>query len=213
MSSDRINYDVVARVYDMMSRIVYLGKQQRIQRHLLRFVRNGDRMLIAGGGTGWILEDGYLQSLEGVEIDFVDNSAHMLRLASKKRPGRLEVHFREEDIFDFTPDRPYDIIFTPFLFDNFEAEECRKLFNRLDGFLKSGGRWLNCDFSINTHYGAWWKKMLLYLMHLFFFVLAGVRTHSLTEDVILFDGDGYVTEFEEYLYLHFISGKVFRKKE
>ncbi len=213
MSGERINYDVVARVYDVMSRIVYLGKQQRIQRQLLRFVRSGDRMLIAGGGTGWILEDKYLQSLEGVEIDFVDNSAHMLRLASDRHLGRLDVHFREENIFGFTPDRPYDIIFTPFLFDNFEAEECRILFNRLDGFLKSGGWWMNCDFSINPRYGAWWKKMLLYLMHLFFFVLAGVRTRSLTEDVLLFDGDGYVTEYEEYLYLDFISGKVFRKKE
>ncbi|QLH30574.1 MAG: class I SAM-dependent methyltransferase [Candidatus Parvibacillus calidus] len=113
------------------------------------------------------MEDDYIQSLKGVDIDFVDNSARMLRLASGRRLGPLNVQFRQENIFDFMSSGQYDVIFTSFLFDNFEAEECRALFDRLDGLLMHGGRWLNCDFSINNRYGAWWKKTILSLMHHF----------------------------------------------
>lgn len=211
MSGERINYDRVAGIYDITSRIVFLGKQQRIQRQVIRFIRSWDRVLIAGGGSGWILEDDYIQSLKGVDIDFVDNSARMLRLASGRRLGPLNVQFRQENIFDFMSSGQYDVIFTSFLFDNFEAEECRALFDRLDGLLKHGGRWLNCDFSINNRYGAWWKKTILSLMHHFFNCMAGVSTRSLTDDINLFEGGGYVLEYEEYLYLHFLSGKVFSK--
>jgi ubiquinone/menaquinone biosynthesis C-methylase UbiE len=51
------NYDRIARIYDKLSRMVFGKSIVRAQQSILPFITTPARMLIVGGGTGWILEE------------------------------------------------------------------------------------------------------------------------------------------------------------
>ncbi len=78
------NYDTVAFCYDRLSRLIYGKTQVNAQTALLPFISNGSRILIAGGGTGWILDEINKTHPSGLEIVYIERSAKML-LRSKKR--------------------------------------------------------------------------------------------------------------------------------
>ena len=52
----------------------------------------------------------------------------------------------------------FDVVITPFLFDNFTEQTLQKVFNHIHNSLKPGGIWLNADFQLT---GKWWQNVLL----------------------------------------------------
>jgi ubiquinone/menaquinone biosynthesis C-methylase UbiE len=116
------NYDPLARYYDFLSRLVYGRTQVDAQVQMLDQVRPGDKLLIVGGGTGWILETLAALYPNGLQITYVEPSKVMIRLARRRKRGGHTISFVELPIEQFVTDERFDCILTGFLFDNFSQE-------------------------------------------------------------------------------------------
>ncbi len=126
------NYDAIAVYYDRLSMLVFGRSLRHAQESLLVAVKPGDRILIAGGGAGWILEAIAEKFPQGLEITYIELSEKMIAEAKKKNADNNVVNFIHASILtEPLPAGYYDIVFTAFLFDNFGKEEASHLFTKL----------------------------------------------------------------------------------
>lgn len=172
------NYDNSAWFYDRLSRVVYGDALVRAQIYLLQFIKPNSSMLIAGGGTGWILDELAKRYSSGLQITYVEISANMIALSQKRNWGYNQVTFINAPVEEVVIHQKFDVIFTPFLFDNFREDTMQKVFDHLHQLLKPGGVWLNTDFQLT---GKWWQNVLLKSMFIFFKVLCRIETSVLPD--------------------------------
>ena len=204
------NYDFIAPWYDRLSRMVFFSAQTNAQKEQLSFIENHQRILIVGGGTGWILEE-INNICEDLRITYVEISASMIQLAKQKKCDKNCVDFVNLPIENFTDDLPYDVILTAFLFDNFEKEQAELVFFNLHQKLKKDGIWLFSDF-VDHHKKNHWKNLFLKLMYLFFDKVARIEAKELVNMHPYFKDNGYKTVQEKGYYKTFIKAMVFRKE-
>ncbi len=160
-----MNYDPIAKYYDPLSRMVFGKAQVKAQTSLLSAIPGQATVLIVGGGTGWILESIAAIHPTGLNITYWDSSVKMIELARKRNTGSNEITFMVRDVADAISDKQYDVLITPFLFDNFTESTTESIFNLLQNCLNPDGLWLYCDFRIT---GIIWQRILLKLMYTFF---------------------------------------------
>lgn len=179
-------YDNAAFFYDGLSRLVFGDQLVQAQTAFLHYIPKDARVLIVGGGSGWILEK-MAEALPDAKlsITYVEASAKMIALAQKRitKSPSLEqapffMHLITMPIEQAVLDDSYDVIITSFFFDNFRQEAAAQIFTRLDGVLKQNGLWLYTDF-INSRKAD--HRLLLSSMFLFFGVLCGVKTCQLPD--------------------------------
>ena len=182
------NYNNSAWFYDTLSRMVYGRAVINAQVYLLRFIPVNAAILIVGGGTGWILEEIAALHATGLRITYVEIAENMMSLSKKRSTGDNPVIFINDAIENVTLPADFDIVITPFLFDNFVPQTLQSVFAHVHQLLKPGGLWLNCDFQCT---GKWWQKVLLKLMFLFFRALCGIEAKQLPATD---------QEFERYIY-------------
>lgn len=172
------NYDNSAWFYDRLSRVVYGDALVKAQVYLLQHIQPNSSIIIAGGGTGWILEELTRRYSSGLQITYVEISANMMALSKKRNWGQNKVTFINAPVEEVAIDQEFDVVFTPFLFDNFREDTLQKVFNSLHQLLKPRGIWLNTDFQLT---GKWWQNVLLRSMFLFFRVLCSIETSVLPD--------------------------------
>nr|WP_295929801.1 class I SAM-dependent methyltransferase [uncultured Dyadobacter sp.] len=205
------NYDRIAGNYDQLSRLVFGKAIVRAQQSLIPLIHSPARMLIAGGGTGWILEEIAHAQPSGLSIDYVEISAKMVGLARKRSFGSNRVNFVHSGIEEFNAPTPYDFVITPFLFDNFDAERAATNFQKLHAFLNPGGQWLFTDFNIEKGLNGYWQKALLRTMYLFFKTISDVEASRLPDMQALFNTFGYEISTESYHFGGFIRSAAYQK--
>lgn len=203
------NYDRVAWFYDPLSRLVFGGAQVRAQQYLLSFIKSGDRVLVAGGGTGWILEEIARLYPGGLTITYADQSERMIARARKRDAGNNTVHFVCGDVTSVSYEGPYDAVMTPFLFDNLTEGDMRRACAAMDASLGPNGQWLYCDFE-ETPKRA--HRLLLRTMYLFFGVLTGIRARKLPPVGAWLEGHNYYIAAQASFYGGFISSIVYQKQ-
>jgi ubiquinone/menaquinone biosynthesis C-methylase UbiE len=203
------NYDHIAPVYDLLSRVVFGRQIEAAQVCLLKFIPPHSRILIVGGGTGWILEKLAEEHGLGLKIDYVESSARMITLSRKRDIKDNTVNFINLPIEKYMSENLYDVIITPFIFDNFRLGKIQMVFDKLDARLMRGGMWLHADFVYDKKKPSLWQKLLLKIMYFFFRLTAGIET----QELIAMDGYfiTYLKEFEAYHYAGFIRSAVYRK--
>jgi len=172
------NYNNSAWFYDKLSKIIYGKALVRAQVYLLPLIPPKSNVLLAGGGTGWILEDIAKVRSSGLQITYVEVASKMVALARKKDPGGNKVTFINQPVENVYFDNEFDVVITPFLFDNFTEENLQKIFSHIHRVLKPGGLWLNVDFRLTS---KWWQKVLLKSMLLFFRLVCNIETTKLPE--------------------------------
>lgn len=209
------NYDNIARYYDLLSRMVFGSSQRDAQTALLSYIPAVSHVLIAGGGTGWILEAIAEKCPPGLHIYYVELSANMIAKAAKTNYLPNKVTFINQAIENFelaqTGLTGVDVIITPFLFDNFKEERIPGLFQHLNTMLSPGGKWLFTDFHYQQHM-PYWQQLLLNSMYLFFRILCAVEASALTNMLPLFQSHGYDRVYEQYYFRRFIWSAVFEKR-
>ncbi|WP_316753452.1 class I SAM-dependent methyltransferase [Pedobacter gandavensis] len=221
------NYDKIARYYDRLSRLVFFKSQVNAQVHQLGHLPEKGRVLIVGGGTGWILEEIAKVHPRGLHLVYVEISAKMMDLSKEKMAGSPDgntIDFLNLGIEDFTAEVPFDVICTPFLFDNFAEERAVMVFHHLDAMLKNGGLWFHTDFNSaagtgeagtstenGNGGGAWWKAVFLTLMYQFFKLMGNVEASKLINMRPYFTKAAYKLLEEKYYYRSFIQGSVLQK--
>lgn len=205
------NYDKIANHYDALSRLVFFKSQVNAQIDQLHHIPKNSSVLIVGGGTGWILEEIAKIYPSGLKLVYVEISAKMIALSKKRYTEGNLVEFVNLGIEDFRTDTVFDMILTPFLFDNFAEQRAAKVFDQLNEYLKKDGLWFLVDFSLNKNNGNWWKWLLLKSMYSFFKLLGIVEANQLIDMNPYFLNAGYKI-FELRLYYgNFIKAVIFKK--
>jgi ubiquinone/menaquinone biosynthesis C-methylase UbiE len=201
------NYNNSAWFYDRLSRMVYGRALINAQVYLLQYVPAGASVLIAGGGTGWILEELTKIHPSGLQITYVEIAADMMALSKKRNVGSNKVIFINDAVENVNPGTKFDVVITPFLFDNFTEETTQRVFNHLHDLLKPDGLWLNADFQLT---GKWWQNVLLKLMFLFFKMLCNIEASKLPDVDRQFELHGYKATDERTFFGDFIVSRVYK---
>ena len=205
------NYDNIAFVYDRLSRLIFGKAQVVAQTSLLAYIKKGDRLLIAGGGTGWILDEITKIHPSGLEIDYIETSAKMLSKSKKRQFGLNKITFTQKNVEDTDLNQIYDVIMTGFFFDNFEIRKAEQIFIYLDSLLNSGGLWLFTDFKPHFGKGYIWQTVMLKIMYIFFRAVCKIEATHLVNMSPIFKDARYKPIFELTGYGNFIHSITYEK--
>ena len=123
------DYGPLAAVYPLLTWLLTGGGALRTQRHLLRHVRPGDRVLHAGCGPGAFNVD---LARSGAEITYVDIAPAMIARARARveaAVGTAHAHqFIAADLTRLPPAPPYDVVIAAYFLNTFAwPEACRVL--------------------------------------------------------------------------------------
>jgi ubiquinone/menaquinone biosynthesis C-methylase UbiE len=207
------NYDPIARYYDMLSRLVYFRSQVKAQTDQLPYIPANSRLLIAGGGTGWILEEISRIHPSGLDITYVEISAKMLSLSKKRDVKGNTITYIHAAAEDLELNSAYDVIITAFLFDNFSKDKISLVFNKLDQALQPKGIWLFSDFYYIPEEGKQWQKYLLKLMYFFFKRISNLEGNELINTEHHFRQHFYMPLQLQYYYGGFIKAIIYQRSQ
>ena len=202
------NYDNSAWFYDRLSRLVYGKALVRSQVYLLKHIPDSSNILIAGGGTGWILEEIAKVHPSGLTITYAEISSNMMTLSKKRNTGGNNVIFINEPVENVRTGKVYDLVFTPFLFDNFTEQTLQQAFTHIHNRLKPDGIWLNTDFRPT---GKWWHTFLLKSMIVFFRAICGIEAKRLPDIERQFVQHQYQIIDQKSFFGEFILSMAYRK--
>lgn len=207
----RNNYNKIAFVYDSLSRLIFAKAQMNAQTVLLPFINNGDRLLIVGGGTGWILDEITKIHQSGLEIVYVESSSKMLSRSKKRQFGLNKITFIQQAVEDTQLNQNFSVIMTGFFFDNFDLRKAESIFIYLDLLLNSDGRWLFIDFKSNQGKNYIWQYVMLKLMYFFFRLICKIEATHLIDMTSIFKHANYKSIFELSSYGNFIHSTAYEK--
>jgi len=202
------NYDNSAWFYDRLSKLVYGRALVSSQIFLLQYIPERSHILIAGGGTGWILEEISKIHPDGLVITYAEVSAKMMKLSRKRNIAKNQVAYINEPVENMAMHNQYDIVITPFLFDNFTEKTVEKVFTHIHSRLKPKGLWLNTDFRLT---GKWWQTILLRSMILFFQILCRIESKKLPDIEKRFELFKYLVINQKAFYGDFILSTAYQK--
>jgi ubiquinone/menaquinone biosynthesis C-methylase UbiE len=205
------NYDAAAWFYDSLAQLVFGKALVKAQRFLVKHISAASKVLIVGGGTGWILEEIARVQASTLNITYVEISRRMINLSKNRNYLLNEVSFIHAAIEDCELTQQYDVILTPFLFDNFSEKRILAIFNQLHQSLKPGGLWLLSDFQVQKSQAGIWQKIILKTMYWFFGWLCGVETKKLIKMSPFFEEQNYQLSAEKTFYHGFMISQVYRK--
>jgi len=202
------NFDNSAWFYDKLARLVYGRALVNAHVYLLRHIPENSKVLIVGGGTGWVLEELTRIYPSGLDIIYVEISANMMALSRKRNIGGNKVVFINSAIekIDLPPD--FDAVLTPFLLDNFNEENLDNIFSSIHKKLKKNGIWLNASFQLT---GKWWQWVLLKTMFVFFKVICRIEASRLPDIYKRFEDGGYTLIEQKGFFGKFIEASVYKK--
>ncbi|MBB6112959.1 class I SAM-dependent methyltransferase [Mucilaginibacter lappiensis] len=203
------NFNNSAWFYDRLSRLVYGRALVNAQLYLLGFIKPNSNILIVGGGTGWILEELTKLYPLGLHITYVEVAAGMMELSKKRNTGGNKIAYIQNAIEQVNLNPGFDVVITPFLFDNFTEQTLKTVFNHIHNLLKPQSLWLNADFQLT---GKWWQLFLLKSMFVFFRLICGIEAGKLPEIKTHFTANSYAVVDEKTFFNDFIVANVYRKK-
>ena len=207
----RNNYDLIAPYYDKLSRLIFFRSQLSVQIKQLSFIPAQSRILIVGGGTGWILEEIARIYPSGLNITYLERSSKMLDLSRKRDVKSNLVDYILASAEDFETILQYDVLITAFLFDNFSEEKIDAVFYKLHPALKSSGLWLFSDFYFHAESGKRWQSFLLKAMYCFFKAIANVEAAALVNTEHCFENKSYTILKTFHAYSGLIKSIIYQK--
>ncbi|MEO8885952.1 MAG: class I SAM-dependent methyltransferase [Mucilaginibacter sp.] len=201
-------YNNAAWFYDSLSRLVYGDALIKAQVYLLQLIPPNANILIVGGGTGWILDEITKLYPLGLEIVYVEIAEKMMALSQKRNTGSNHITYITGAIENVPIPGEFDVIITPFLFDNFLPHTLKEAYNRLHLLLKPNGLWLNTDFQLT---GKWWQNVLLKSMFLFFKAISCVEASKLPDIEHEFARHNYRSLIRKTFFGDFILSTAYKK--
>jgi ubiquinone/menaquinone biosynthesis C-methylase UbiE len=180
----------------------------KAQTYFLPEIPADAKVLIIGGGTGWILEEIAKTHPTGLNIVYVEISAKMMALSRKRNLDANQVIFINRAIEEVEYPEHFNVIITPFLFDNYKQGDLPATLQHIHQMLKPGGIWLNTDFQLT---GKWWQFAMLKSMLLFFKVLCGVESWRLPDVGWEFDKLCYTLIETKLFFRAFVGTRMYKK--
>lgn len=183
-SSQAANFNRVARFYDALAGVVFGRAQRRAQQAALQaglpLAPAAPRVLVLGGGGGWVLTE-LLHQCPAAQVLYLETSGAMLartqarlRRLAPSAVGQVEFRLGSEQALG--PAEQFDVVVTFFVLDCFTLAEFPGALARLRAARRPGALWLVADFQPPR---TWWQRQLLRLMYLFFRFTVGLRAQQL----------------------------------
>jgi ubiquinone/menaquinone biosynthesis C-methylase UbiE len=211
-----VSFDRLARPYRWLEYLCFGRALERCRFALLPELGGARRVLLYGDGDGRFLarllraypgpETGLETVLEtGLEIDAVDSSRAMLRIAEARLTphARARVRFHHQDALRYMPSpgsdpgelsgARYDLVITHFFFDCFHQEELLQLLDRIRPHLAPNARWLVSEFAIPQRaLPALAARAVVGLLYTAFRLLAGLRANHLPDYAAVLAAHGFL---------------------
>jgi SAM-dependent methyltransferase len=170
-------------VYDALAGLAFGGALRRAQRATLAAglpLGAAPRVLVLGGGAGWVLGEIWRQRPQA-HVLYVEVSAAMLactraRLRRHPAPAGAAVELRQGTEADLRPGEQFDAIVTFFVLDCFTEAALPGALARLHAASAPGAPWLATDFRPAQR---GWRRGLLWAMYRFFGLTVGLRAQQM----------------------------------
>ncbi|WP_162053527.1 class I SAM-dependent methyltransferase [Pontibacter pamirensis] len=203
----------VASFYDRLARLVYGDALEQAQLSLLPHLPQQGRVLVIGGGSGWILEQLLLAGKQ-LDILYLDAAPAMLQRARHRferfrQPHQCMVSFRLGTEQALQPHEQFEAVITPFLLDLFPPLRLQQLMQTLAAALTPHGRWLFADFWPMQQPPPLRQRLLVWSMYSFFGFVSGVKAKQLPDYTAHFNSLGFKEEFSRSFYEGMVQAKVF----
>ncbi|HTH58015.1 MAG TPA: class I SAM-dependent methyltransferase [Cyclobacteriaceae bacterium] len=198
------DFDNLAFVYDKLARLVFGKSIVQSQQFFLHRIPDRSRVLILGGGSGWILEK-LLEARPTVEVCYIEASQNMISLAQDRIQNDTRIQFingTENEI----PNRAFDVIIANFYLDLFEDQSLKPVLQKMKSSLAPNGEWLITDFVDRT----WWHRTMLKIMYLFFKATTKIEAGKLPDWSAAVVGIGGIKTDSKSFYGDFIEATVFQ---
>ena len=192
-----MSFDALAPWYRTLEWVAFGDDLQRCRVACLDEITVPRRALIVGEGNGKFLCE-LLHLHPGVEVDCLDASQRMLRLArervDRELPGRVEsVRFLHQDITLWTPpEHRYDLLVTHFVLDCFPEAALKGIIRQMARAATDDANWLLADFCVPPNGMARLRaRAWLAAMYLFFRVTARIPANELIDATPFLRAEGF----------------------
>ncbi|QKG56845.1 methyltransferase [Hymenobacter sp. BRD128] len=177
------DFGPVAWFYDALAGLVFGGALRRAQRATLAAglpAGPAPRVLVLGGGAGWVLGEIWRQRPQA-QVLYLEVSAAMLartraRLRRHPAPPGATVELRQGTEASLRPGEQFEVIVTFFVLDCFTEVALPGALARLQAARCPGAPWLVTDFRPARR---GWRHWLLRAMYWFFGFTVGLRVQQL----------------------------------
>ena len=134
----------------------------------------------------------------------------MMAQAQQRNAGGNQVNFITSPVEETNLRSVFDIVLTPFLFDNFTNTSMRKIFSLLDNHLAQNGIWLYSDFR-DTDVPI--QKAMLKIMYFFFRVSCGIEALGLPATEECFRDHEYKVREQKTILNGFVVSTVYERSK
>lgn len=194
-------FDFLAPFYDRLVTFVFGSSILHASTHYFDHIKNGDKILIIGGGTGKILS--YIKNSD-IEVTYVELSEKMIAKAkSRKTPYKISFI---RGSYTAVPGEEYDVVITAFFMDLFDTAHGVEIVNYIKNNIKPGALWLFADFEKPQKY---WQQVLLWFMYRFFRIICKIEAKRLPDYESIFS-PGFESKKEKYFYHRLIVSRIYK---
>lgn len=199
----------IAGIYDFLAGAVSGGAIRKAQLHNLQFVPSGSKVLVVGGGTGWIVNE--IFSRTGAKhVTYLEPDAGMM----KRSKGITAAHAGKITYIQAThasiPNKQYDVIITNFFLDVFRDSELAAVTQLLTDRLTVNGHWLFTDFVNDGRYNAL-QRTLVKTLYTFFHIVCGLTTKKLPDYTTFLEQLPIHKTHSQKFYFKMITSSIFIK--
>ncbi|MBS1488014.1 MAG: class I SAM-dependent methyltransferase [Bacteroidetes bacterium] len=199
------DFDRVAFIYDRLVRLVFGKTIVRAQLYFLHLIPEEANVLILGGGTGWLLKELILAKPQAT-VWYIDASAKMIARAKEKTENCQQIYFIQGTENDIPAAIQFNAVITHFYLDLFSEETLPPVILKIKNHLSANAIWLATDFVKK----AWWHKVLLKMMHLFFRFTSNLQTTMLPDWSEMLQKHGGKKYGSNFFYGRFIEAAWYR---
>lgn len=187
-----MNCDRIAPWYRWMEYASFAGALHRRRCAFLPDLRDARKALVLGDGDGRFLT-ALAQRYPELEIDAIDSSREMLRLAARRTPPSDRVRFHLLDALrDPLPGRGYDLVVTHFFLDCFTTAETEQLIAKISDATSPHALWVLSEFHEPS---SGWRRLRARLwvafLYFAFRLTTGLRTRHLPEFRLALQAHGF----------------------
>lgn len=176
------DYDKIAPYYDTLANMIFGKSIKMCQLEFLNLIPPNSKILIVGGGTGWIIKS-VLEHTQSSSIIYLEKSKKMIDLAQKliKKDNHHNIDFVNKSLERYEARNSFDVVICNFFFDLFLHQELNNRIEKVKNLLKIDGLLLVSDFQLINKLGyKIWQKPISKFMHIFFKLTTGISSQELS---------------------------------